>query len=494
MDALKDRLIEVHALGKAADLLEWDQEVMMPRGGAEARARHLAVLKKTAHEMFVAPDTGRLIEALAPAAEGKDDDESALVRLAAREWRRRSRQPVELVEALTRATALAQEEWFEARKASDFARFRPRLEEIFALKRRQAAALGDFPDPYDAWLEEFEPEMSTARVDGLFAEMKAGLIPLVKAVLAKTASARVPELHGRYEIPAQRRLGLEVARSMGFDFARGRLDESAHPFSSGIAVGDVRLTTRYDERLPFSALYGTMHEAGHGLYDQNCEPALKDTPLTGGATMAVHESQSRMWENQVGRSREFWRRWRGRFVELFPQAAAFSAEDLYRASNRVEASLIRVEADELTYGLHVLIRFELERELLSGRTAVADLPRAWAEKSKAYLGVVPPDDARGVLQDVHWASGLIGYFPTYAVGNMISAQLWNAALAAVPGIPAAIERGDGKPLLGWLVENVHRHGRKFGADELVRRACGAKLTARPYLDYLRAKYGELYGL
>ncbi len=492
--ALRERLVEFHALGKAADLLEWDQETVMPRGGAAARAHHLGILKKTAHELFTAPETGRWIAALVPSAEGRDDDDAALVRWAAREWRRRSRQPAVLVAELARLTALAQEDWSAARAASDFSRFRPRLEELFALKRRQAAALGDFPDPYDAWLEEFEPGMSTARVDELFAEMKAGLVPLVKAVAAKAGSVRVPELSGSFDPARQRELGLEVARSMGFDFARGRLDESAHPFSTGIAPDDVRLTTRYREDLPFSALFGVMHEAGHGLYEQNAGPDPKSTPLTGGATMAVHESQSRLWENQVGRGRPFWRRWRARFAELFPQAAGLSAEDLYRAVNRAEATHVRVEADELTYGLHVLIRFELERELLSGRLAVADLPKAWAAKSRTYLGIVPPDDARGVLQDVHWASGLIGYFPTYAVGNMISAQLWDAALAARPGIPAALERGDGAPLLGWLVDNVHRHGRKYAAEELVRRACGGPISAAPYLKYLRAKFGELYGL
>ncbi|MDE2492037.1 MAG: carboxypeptidase M32 [Elusimicrobia bacterium] len=491
---LRARLGEFQALVKAADLLEWDHEVMMPRAGGEARASQIAAVEKAAHSLLVAPEVGEWLEALGPAAGEGDGDEAALARWARRERRRRVGQPADFVGELARHVARSQEVWVEARRRSDFALFRPALEKMLELKRRQAELVGAFADPYDAWLEGFEPGMTTARVSELFAELKAGLVPLVRDVAGKAASLRVPEPRGPFPVARQRELGLEAARAMGFDFSRGRLDESAHPFSSGIAPGDVRLTTRYREDLPFSALFGVMHEAGHGLYEQNVAPELEGTPLAAGATMALHESQSRLWENQVGRGREWWAFLAPRFRALFPESGGLSAGELHRAANRVELSHIRVEADELTYSLHVMLRFDLERALLSGDLKAADLPAAWAAKSQELLGIVPPDDARGVLQDTHWASGLFGYFPTYAVGNMISAQLWEAALKAEPGIPEALSRGDGAPLLGWLRENVHRHGRKYGAEELVRRACGGPISPKPYLDYLRAKFGALYGL
>ncbi|MGH2928258.1 MAG: carboxypeptidase M32, partial [Solirubrobacteraceae bacterium] len=308
------------------------------------------------------------------------------------------------------------------------------------------------------------------------------------------SSVRLAELKGSFPVDRQRVFGEEVARAMGFDFDRGRLDVSAHPFSAAISRDDVRLTTRYREDLPFSALFGVMHETGHGLYEQNVSPELKHGPLCHGATMAAHESQSRLWENLVGRSRGFWKRFLPRFQELFPAAAGLDAEGMYRAVNRVERSFIRVEADELTYSLHVLLRFDLERALLSGRVSAADLPEAWSAKSREYLGAAPSDAARGALQDVHWSAGLLGYFPTYAIGNMISVQLHDAARTAHPDLAERYAAGDFSPLLGWLRENVHRHGRKFGAQELVKRATGAPISAAPYLRYLRAKYGELYGL
>jgi carboxypeptidase Taq len=492
--SLRERLREFTALVKASHLLHWDLEVMMPRAGGQARAVQIAAVEKAAHALLVAPEVGDWLAALAPTADGRDDDEAALARWARRERRRRVGQPPEFVAELARHAALCQEVWVEARRRSDFALFRPALEKMLELKRRQAELVGTFADPYDAWLEGFEPGMTTARVSELFAELKAGLVPLVRDVAAKAASLRVPTPRGPFLVARQRELGLEAARAMGFDFARGRLDESAHPFSTSFALGDVRLTTRYREDLPFSALFGVMHEAGHGLYEQNVAAALEGTPLASGATMAMHESQSRLWENQVGRGREWWAFLAPRFNALFPRSGGLSAGDLHRAANRVELSHVRVEADELTYSLHVMLRFDLERALLSGDLRAADLPAAWAEKSKELLGIVPPDDARGVLQDMHWASGLFGYFPTYAVGNMISSQLWAAALKAEPGVPASLARGDGAPLLGWLRENVHRHGRKFGAEELVRRACGAPISPKPYLDYLRAKFGALYGV
>ncbi|MDE2512071.1 MAG: carboxypeptidase M32 [Elusimicrobia bacterium] len=493
---LRDRMRGYNSLSRAAGLLDWDQEVCMPRGGGEARALQIGAVRRAAHEIIAADETGRLVEELAAAAAGAEpeSEDAALWRWTERQYRRRRRQPASLVEELASHCARSQEVWVAARAKRDFALFRPELERMIELKRRQAEAVGSIADPYDAWLEEYEPGMTTAGVRALFAELKPGLVALVAEVAARKDAARLPALAGSFPLERQRVFVEEVARAMGFDFERGRLDVSAHPFSASISSDDVRLTTRYREDQPFSALFGAMHEAGHGLYEQGVGAELKHGPLCRGATMAAHESQSRLWENLVGRGRGFWKRFLPRFAELFPQAAAFDAEGIYGAVNRVERSFIRVEADELTYGLHIMLRFDLERDLLGERVRAAELPEAWAAKSREYFGIVPPDDAQGVLQDVHWAGGLFGYFPTYAIGNLISVQLHEAALKARPDIPARIEAGDFSGLLGWLRENVHRHGAKYGAEELVRRATGSPISAEPYLSYLRAKYGELYGL
>ena len=483
---LRGRMRDFQSLNTAAGLLEWDMEVLMPRAGGEARALQLGAVSRAAHEVVVGDETGRLVEELAEAAKAAapDDADAALWRWTEREYRRRRRQPAAFVEELASHCSRSQEAWVDARSRNDYALFRPELERMLELKRRQAGYVGDFTDPYDAWLEEYEPGMTTSAVETLFAGLKPGLVALVSAVAARTEDARLPKLSGSFPIDRQRVFGEEIARAMGFDFERGRLDVSAHPFSAAISRDDVRLTTRYREELPFSALFGTMHEAGHGLYEQNIADELKNMPLCHGATMSVHESQSRLWENLVGRSRGFWKRFLPRFQELFPAAAGMDAESMYRAVNRVERSFIRVEADELTYSLHVMLRFDLERALVGGRVSAAELPEAWAAKSREYFGVVPPDAARGVLQDVHWSAGLLGYFPTYAIGNMISVQLFDAAP----------KTDDYSVLLGWLRENVHRHGRKFGAEEIVRRATGSPISPAPYLRYLNAKFGELYGL
>jgi carboxypeptidase Taq len=490
LKALDERLRKFWSLDKTSSLLEWDQQVNMPHGGARARGEQVSAVLRLAHETLTDPETGRL---LAKLTAGACADEP-LVRWAAREYERRRKLPAVLVEELAAHSSLAHGVWVEARTKSDFALFRPALEKMVDLKRRQADALGAYADPYDAWLEEFEPGLPTAEVDRLFADLKAGLVPLVKAVAAKAGAVDDAPLRGRFPVPAQRDFATTVAKAMGFDFTRGRQDLASHPFCMSLAPGDVRITSRFSENLGVSGLFGVMHEAGHGLYEQGVDEALAGTPLCGGATMAVHESQSRLWENIVGRSRGFWRHFYPRFQEAFPALNGVPLEDFYRAVNKASASFIRVEADELTYGLHILLRFELERELLSGKLKPRDLPAAWNEKTRSYLGLAVPDDRAGVLQDVHWAEGLFGYFPTYAVGNMISVQLYEAAVAAAPGLPAGVEKGEMAPLLGWLREHVHRHGRTMFAPELVRRATGKPIAAAPYLAYLGKKYGEIYGL
>lgn len=488
--AFVDRLRAFSALTKAEGLLAWDQAVMMPPAGGAARGEACAAVVSGMHALIAGDEFGRLLDA-AEAAKPAGEIPAAMLRWGRREFERRRRVPAALVEELARHSALSHGLWVEARAKSDFAAFRPALEKMFELKRRQAEALAPSGDLYDAWLQEFEPGMTTAQAAGLLEAIRAGLAPLAKRVLAQGVGA--PALPGLYPVDAQRRLGELAVREMGFDLSRGRLDTAVHPFCCALGRDDVRLTARWHEDLPLSSLYSCLHEAGHGLYEQGTGLELDGTPLGTGATMSMHESQSRLWENVVGRSRGFWKRWTPRYHEEFPQTRALGPEDFYRAVNRVSASCIRVEADELTYGLHVILRFELERDLLAGRLRPADLPEAWNAKMKDYLGIVPPDDARGVLQDVHWAEGLIGYFPTYAIGNAISLQLWEAAVAARPGIEAEIEGGGSPSLLDWLVENVHRRGKTGTADEIVTAATGRTIDPAPYLRYMTRKYADLAG-
>ena len=486
--ALLERLRAFAALNKAENLLSWDQAVMMPAAGASSRAEACAAVGSAIHAQIAGDDFGRLLDA-AEAEKPAGAVESAMLRWARREFERRRRVPAPLVEELARHCALSHGIWAEARAKSDFAAFRPALEKMFELKRRQAEALAPSGDLYDAWLQEFEPGMTTGEAADLLGAIRDGLAPLAKSALARGDDA--PVLSGAYPVEAQRRLGELAVREMGFDLSRGRLDTAAHPFCCSLGRGDVRLTTRYFEDMPFSSLYSCLHEAGHGLYEQGVSAELDGTPIGTGATMAMHESQSRLWENVVGRSRAFWKRWTPRYHEEFPQTRGLGPEEFYRAVNRVSASFIRVEADELTYSLHVILRFELERDLLAGRLKAAELPEAWNAKMKESLGIVPPDDARGVLQDVHWAEGLIGYFPTYVVGNAISLQLWEAALKARPGIEGEIEGGGAPSLLSWLVENVHSRGKTGTAKEIVTAATGGPIDPGPYLRYMTRKFGRM---
>lgn len=492
--ALGERLREVHALRKASGLLDWDQRVCMPRGGGPARATQSALLKRLAHELFVADETERLLDRAAKEASrlDYDSDGAALVRWTRRELEAKRKLPASLVQALAEQGARTHEVWVEARKTSKFALFLPELEKMLALKVRQAEALKPAEYLYDAWLDEFEPGMKTRELARVLDEVKAGTAPLVKAV---ASSGRRPKpLPGSFDTAAQLAFCEQLARAIGFDFDRGRLDLAAHPFCAAFSTGDVRVTTRLHENLPLSAFFAALHEAGHGLYEQGIDPALEGTPLCEGASMGVHESQSRLWENVVGRSRGFWRRRYPQLRKAFPRLAKVPLDDFLFAANECKPSLIRVEADELTYGLHVVLRFGLERDLLAGKLKPRDLPQAWNAGMKALLGVDVPDDRRGVLQDVHWSEGLFGYFPTYVLGNVISLQLYPAAVKARPEIEADAKDGDFTALRSWLTKNVYRHGKKFTAPELVARACGGPISAAPYLRYLKDKYSALYGL
>lgn len=493
--ALKTRLADVHHLHMAAAVLDWDQQTYMPPGGVYARSEQKAVLARLAHELFTADETGSLLAASEAEGAPPESDDAALLRMARRDFDLATRLPASLVSELSRVTSLAQEEWAKARAASDYAAFAPWLQQILELERRVAAALRPGGRIYDALLDQYEPGMTAARLDTLFAGLKTGIVPLVRAIAGNAEAADDVVLHREYDEEQQRLFAEEVLRQCGYDFSRGRQDRSVHPFCTHFSQGDVRITTRYDRHFLSGALFGSLHEMGHGLYEQGVSPALEGTLLSSGASLGLHESQSRLWENLVGRSRGFWSRYFPRLREYFPASLAdVTPEQFYRAINRSAPSLIRVEADEVTYNLHILLRYELENALLEERLSVADAPAAWNVKMEELLGVTPPNDREGILQDVHWSIGIFGYFPTYTLGNVLSVQLYERAVAAVPEIPAAIERGEFAPLLSWLREHVHAHGRKYLPDELIRRAAGEELSTGPYLRYLQAKFGELYGM
>lgn len=492
---LRQRLREVTDLQHAAAVLHWDQETYMPPGGLQARASQLSTLQGLAHQKFIADEIGQLLQDLAgPASElDPDSDEASLVRVTLREYTKARKVPSELEAALARATSLAHAAWVKARAASDFALFLPNLQQVLDLTLQKAEALGYQDRIYDALLDQYEPEMKTAQVEAIFTDLKAQIVPLIHAINEQLDAVDDSCLYGTFDEQKQWQMTLEVLERMGYDFQRGRQDRSAHPFTTSFSVDDVRVTNRIKEDYFATALFGAMHEGGHALYDQGVAPALEGTPLEGGASLGVHESQSRMWENLVGRSRGFWRFFFPRLRQFFPaQLDGLDAETLYRAVNKVKPSLIRIEADEVTYNLHIMLRFEMENELLEGKIKLADAPQAWNAKVQAYLGLTPPDDAHGILQDVHWSSGLIGYFPTYALGNLLAAQMFEKIRADIPDLDAKIEQGEFAPLLDWLRQNVHRHGAKFTPDVLTRRVTGRPLEAAPFVRYLKAKYGELY--
>lgn len=493
---LKRRVGELADLGAAIHLLHWDLETYMPSGGVTYRAAQLALLGRLEHELFVADEVGEWLDAAAREVEGLpvDADDVRAVAVTRRDWTRARRVPAAWVEEFARLGSLAQHAWREARAGAGFGHFQGHLERLVAARREYAAFFAPYESVYDPLLEDYEPGMTAARIRTLFGELRPVLVALVAELRARGRAVDAACLTGEFDEAAQEAFGLHVLQRMGFDLARGRQDRSTHPFTSPLSPGDVRITTRFDRRLLSSALFSSMHEGGHALYEQGIAEEYARGALGRAASLGLHESQSRLWENVVGRSRGFWSHFYPELQARFPSLGGVPLETFYRAINRVEPSLIRVEADEVTYNLHVMLRADLELALLGGELAVADLPAAWNERMREYLGLVPPDDARGVLQDIHWSGGSFGYFPTYCLGNLAAVQLWDAAVRADAELPASIARGELGRLRKWLRANVHRHGRKYEPDELLRRATGRPVEAGPYVAYLRAKYGELYGL
>ena len=491
-DRYREHMAEIRALNSAQGLLSWDQETYMPPDGLTARAEARAVLSGLVHDRTVSGELGDLLSELADA--GLDETRAANVRETIRDRDRAVKVPRELVTELARVTTLAQQAWARARENDDWPLFSPLMTEVLELRRRQAEALGYASEPYDALLEEFEPGAVTVEVAAVFADLREQLVPLVAAI-GETDPRDDALLRKNCPEPGQNILSRDVLKAMGFDFRAGRLDRSAHPFTTGVGARDVRLTTHFDERDLAKALYSTIHEGGHGLYEQGLPLEEAGLPLGEAVSLGIHESQSRLWENQVGRGPAFvgWLlpKLQGLFPGVFDDV---DADDVYRAVNVVRPSPIRIEADEVTYNLHIILRMELERALLRGDIAVDDLPGLWNERMGADLGLTPRNDAEGVLQDIHWSFGLFGYFPTYALGNIYSAQLYAAAQADLPDLEDGIGRGELTPLLDWMRAHVHAHGRRYTAGELCRRATGHTLDSRPFVDYLRRKFCALYNL
>jgi carboxypeptidase Taq len=486
-----EKCLVLHDLMEVQQLLEWDQQVMMPRKGAEQRGAHQAALARVVHERLADPALGDLIVSL----EEKDlaDDARADLREAHRAWERAVKVPSSLVSERAMAVALAQEAWTAAKPAGDFAAFRPHLERVLALTREMASLLNP-EHPYDALLEEYEPGMTEDELASVFAGLKARILPLLDRILGAASPPDASILARRYPVESQEAFCRAVAGDLGYDFEAGRLDRSAHPFTNG-TFRDVRITTRYSETFLNMALFGTIHETGHALYEQGLDPERFRTPSGQACSLGIHESQSRFWENVIGRSRPFWSHYFPKLRRAFPGALdGVGEEDFYRAVNAVKPSLIRVEADEVTYNLHILLRFELESALLKGTLEPGDLPEAWRAGMKDLLGIEPPSDREGVLQDIHWSAGLVGYFPTYALGNLYGGQFLQALRSDLPDLDGRIAAGDFAPVRDWLRRKIHVQGRRHLAPELCARVTGRSLSADPLMAYLEAKFSDVYGL
>ena len=486
---LKDLCGPIWNLYSIRSLLYWDQQVLMPSGGGGARANQLAALEKISHELLTAPAFLSALEK----AEAQDQDRR-YVQAVRRAYDLAAKLPSRLVEEKARVQAMAVEAWTEAKKSGQFSVFLPHLKEVFRLTREVADHRGYKAHPYDALIDEYEPGMDTAQVEGLFNGILPSLVKLVQGIAAAKPLPR-KVLQQSFPLAGQHLFSRYLLEQIGFNFERGRLDQSTHPFCASSTSADVRLTDRLDENLVTMSIFGSLHEGGHGLYEQGSPPEWNGTPLGGGCSLGIHESQSRLYENFVGRSLPFWKAHFPKMRSLFPdQLWGYEVEDFYRAINHVQPSFVRVEADEVTYTLHIVMRFEMERDMIAGTLDPADVPEVWKDKMEKYLGIRPASDRQGCLQDIHWSDGLIGYFPTYSLGNLVAAQLWSKLRQDLPQLDEQLAQGNCCSLLGWLRDNVHRHASALTPNEVIRGACGQDLNHQPFLDYLWDKFGGLYGL
>lgn len=496
---LTAELQQIAILGSCGNLVSWDEQTCLPPSGTEFRAEQLSLLAGLRHERATSKKLGDMIAAAEEALGStlsEDSIPAANVREARRDYDKATRLPQRLVEELTRATSHAHLAWVNARKASDFGQFLPSLKKVIKLKQEEAQALrASGQTLYDALLDNYEPYASSTQIETVFAALREQLVPLVKEVAASPNKAPASILGRFYPVDQQKRFCEMAAAAVGFDMQAGRIDVSAHPFCSGVAPGDCRLTTRYDERHFNSAFFGVLHETGHGLYEQGLIREAYGTPCGETVSLGIHESQSRMWENFVGRSFSFWTHFYPQAQQQFPHPLGdVNISQFYAAINDIRPTLIRVEADEVTYNLHIMLRFELEQAMMSGDLPAEEIPLAWNKKVKEYLGIKVPSDAQGCLQDVHWSAGLIGYFPTYALGNMYAAQLFQQAASDLGDLDRQFEKGDFKPLLEWLRSNIHHHGRRYSASQLIERITKKPLSHQPLLDHLRNKLAPLYDL
>lgn len=491
-EKLKTRLAEITDLGQVSSLVAWDQQVMMPQGGAAMRANQRETLARVVFDMFTSDETGRLLEEVRPYEDSLDpeSDEAALIRVARRDYEKAVRVPSELRGEIERASSEGLQAWAQAKEKSDFTLFVPALERAIELRQRYIDcfdATGEFDERYDVLLDDFEPGMKAAQVRRVFERMKEELLPLIRAVGDDGDADEI--VKGHYPIERQQAICHEVLDLFGLRPETWRLDHTRHPFVGGPGGDDVRITTHYREG-DLDSLFATMHEYGHAVYENQVAQELLRTPLGSGVSFGLHESQSRMWENLVGRGRAFWTFFYPRLQETFPeQLGGVDVDRFYRAVNQVRPSLIRIYADEVTYNMHIILRFELEQDIVEGRVAVADLPQEWNRRMDEYLGIEVPDDARGVLQDMHWGGGHIGYFSTYSLGNVMSVQIWEKVKDEIPDLEEQFERGDFGALREWLGDRLHRHGRKFLPQETLERVTGSQIDPAPYLRYLQEKHG-----
>ncbi|SEA35228.1 carboxypeptidase Taq [Haloplanus vescus] len=493
-DDLLDHVGRLTNVSKAREVLSWDQQVMMPEGGTPARSQQLSTLSAVHHDLLTDDELGRLLDDLSESS--LEDDRAAVVREVRREQERAVCVPTDLVERISAASSEALTAWREAKSADDFETFAPHLEELVDLKRRYAEHVDPDRDPYEVLFEEYEPCLPLSHAEDVLTTLRDAVVPLVDDIRASDADLATDAFtaHGPFDTESQEALMRTALDRLGYPWERGRLDIAPHPFSTGTQF-DARVTTRYDEADPIGALLSTVHEFGHATYTLGLPDDAYGTPLGEARDLSIHESQSRLWENHVGRSTAFWEGFLPAVVDAFPGVDDVSPREAYEAVNAVDpTNLIRVEADELTYHLHIVLRFEIERDLIRGDLDVSEVPAVWNDKMESYLGVRPETDAEGCLQDIHWSHGNFGYFPTYSLGSVVAAQLFDAAADDIKGLDDQIRAGEFDSLHEWLTENIHRHGKRYETNELVRRATGEGVSADAFVDYATAKYGDLYEL
>ena len=497
VEALLQKVYEVHDIGKALGVLGWDKETNMPNAGAEARIQQMTTLRRLSHQTFTSDEMGELIESAADELKEApyESNEASLIRLLRRTYKEARLMPPELVLRISEVSGKAHHAWVEARQNNDFAHFQPHLNEVVKLAQEMAELYGYEDEKYDPLLDQFEHGMKTADVRAIFNAVKEELVPLRQAIAERETAVDDSIVHQPFPIEKQKEFAHYIADAVGYDFSRGHLGTVVHPFATSFSRNDSRITTRWYPDFLNPSLFGTLHESGHAMYEQGTHPDLARTPLARGTSSGIHESQSRMIENIVGRSLGFWQAHYPKLQSLFAdQLGKHDVNAFYRAINKVQPSYIRVEADELTYNFHIILRFELEQAMLNGDLSPADLPAAWNDKMQELLGVVPPTDTQGCLQDVHWSRPMFGYFPTYALGNLYAAQLYETAVSQNPTIIEEMAQGKTNALVTWLGENIHQYGKKFTPAELIQKATGKPLTHEPFMRYVTEKFSKIYEL